>query len=215
MSGQAQTTSDNPQLTGQLKYLSGEDLSVAASLLLQAYQDDPVFQQIFKANKEGYAQRLRAAIREELNAFWQNRQPMFGLFHGETLEGVVCLTRPDQGFSSQRFWHWRLRMLLTAGYVSTRQLIEKERLIEQAVPYQSYFMLTFVAVHPRYQQHGLGQLLVQAVDSMLTGDPDAEGVVALATRPEYEHFLSQHGYEKLSSIEVGEISGALMSHGRG
>lgn len=197
-------------LKGQLKYLSGEDIHVAASLLFQSYSDDPLFRAIFKADKEGYQQRLRAAIREELNAFWQAKQPMIGLFEGDTLEGVACLTRPDQGFTAQRFWHWRLRMLLTAGYVSTRQLIEKEKQIEDMVPYSQYFMLAFIAVHPRYQHQGLGQMLVQAAGSMLAASPDAEGVVALATRPAYEDFLSQQGFQLLDRLAVGEIDGALM-----
>ena len=61
-------------------YLSVEDLKIAVSLLYQSYHDDPVFMEIFDAKKNDYEQRLRASIREELNAFWQAKQPMVGLF---------------------------------------------------------------------------------------------------------------------------------------
>jgi len=50
-------------------YLSAEELKLAASLLFQAYHDDPVFLDIFNGDKEGYEQRLRASIREELTAY--------------------------------------------------------------------------------------------------------------------------------------------------
>ena len=71
-------------------YLSAEDLKLAASLLYQAYHDDPVFLEIFSADKVDYEQRLRASIREELNAFWQAKQPMIGLYLGETMVGAAC-----------------------------------------------------------------------------------------------------------------------------
>ena len=71
-------------------YLTTEDLKLAASLLYQAYHDDPVFLEIFRGDKEDYEQRLRASIREELGAFWQAKQPMVGLYLGETMVGVAC-----------------------------------------------------------------------------------------------------------------------------
>lgn len=201
-------------LNGRLVYLTSEDLRVAGSLLFQAYQDDPLFQQIFQFNKEGYEQRLRAAIREELSAFWQAEHPMFGVFEGETLEGVVCLTRPREHFGDSRVWHWRLKMLLTAGLVSTRQLLEKERLIKEAMPVDDYHMVSFIAVHPRYQQRGLGDLLVQAVEHELNQEPQSKGVAVFATRPEYEAFFAARDYQQVATVEVNGIRGALMFHNR-
>lgn len=193
-----------------LEYLSAQDVRVAASLLYQAYKDDPVFLEIFGGQKDGYEQRLRAAIREELNSFWQAEQPMVGLYNGPTLEGVVCLSRIKESEYTGRYWHWRLKMMLTAGYVSTRQMLEKERKVAEAVPYTDYLMISFVAVHPRYQHKGLGQLLIRAVNTVLDAHPDAQGVVALATRAEYEVFLQRQGFESIKTLEVGSIQGTLM-----
>ncbi|MFT6691331.1 MAG: hypothetical protein ACJAXH_001856, partial [Colwellia sp.] len=127
-------------------YLSAEDLKLAASLLYQAYHDDPVFLEIFSADKSDYEQRLRAAIREELNVFWQAKQPMIGLYLGETMVGVACLNNPEEGVSSERFWHWRLKMLLGAGYFSTKQMIEKEKIVLATVPLKKFHMLSFIAI---------------------------------------------------------------------
>ncbi|MCC5856273.1 MAG: GNAT family N-acetyltransferase [Idiomarina sp.] len=207
-------TAKTEALQGRLVYLASEDLRVAGSLLYQAYEDDPAFRIIFQAHKDGYEQRLRAAIREELDAFWHSGQPMFGVFEDKTLEGVVCLTRPGEHFEGERVWHWRLKMLLTAGLVSTRQLLEKERLIAQAMPVENYHMLTFIAVHPRYQQRGLGDLLIRAVASELREHPESEGIAVLATRPEYERFLGTRGYQNIARVQVGEMSGQLMFFSR-
>src|SRR5690554_1565546 len=203
-------TDATEQLGGTLVYLASEDIRVAASLLFQAYQNDPIFQHIFQHDKEGYEQRLRAAIREELMVFWQNQQPRFGVFDQETLEGVVCLTRPGEHFGGDRVWHWRLKMLLTAGFVSTKQMLEKERLISEAIPAENYHMVVFLAVHPRYQQRGLGDLLVQAVQEEMRTHPESEGVAVFATRPEYERFFAARGYEPLAEIDQGGIRGQLL-----
>lgn len=195
---------------GRLQYLVAEDIRVAASLLYQAYRDDPVLCTIFRVQEDGYEQRLRSAIREELNVFCQYQQPMIGYYVGDTLEGVVCLTQPEAGFGPGRLWHWRLRMLLTAGYLSTRQMVEKERIIQQAVPFTHYYLLSFIAVHPRYQHQGLGHLLLKAVGTVLHADSEAEGVAVLATRPQYVEFFSREGYESIARLDSDPVQGELM-----
>ena len=65
----SEVISDKTNLDIRAAYLSGEDLKLAASLLYQAYHDDPVFVEIFSSDKNDYEQRLRTAIREELSAY--------------------------------------------------------------------------------------------------------------------------------------------------
>ncbi|MBL4910218.1 MAG: GNAT family N-acetyltransferase [Alteromonadaceae bacterium] len=196
------------------EYLASEDLKLAASLLYQSYQDDPVFIEIFNGDKPDYEQRLRALIREELSIFWQTKQPMVGLYSGETLVGAACLNSPEQGVLSDRFWHWRLKMMLSAGYFSTKQMIEKEKIIAQAVPLNSYHMLSLIAIHPLHQHHGLGHYLMAAVNNMLDEHPSSEGVVVYATTDKYLQFFKDVGYEVIKELQVGRVSGSLMVHKR-
>lgn len=191
-------------------YLTTEDLKLAASLLYQAYHDDPVFLEIFKGDKDDYEQRLRASIREELGAFWQAKQPMVGLYLGETMVGVACLNGPDDGVGSERFWHWRLKMLLSAGYFSTKQMIEKEDIILSAVPLKKFHMLSFIAIHPLHQHHGFGHYLMAAVNTVLEEHPDSEGVAVYATTEKYRDFFKDVDYEYIKEVTVGNVSGSLM-----
>lgn len=195
-------------------YLSVEDLKVAASLLYQSYHDDPVFLEIFNSNKDDYEQRLRAAIREELNALWQAKQPMIGLFLSGSMVGVACINSPDERVNSNRFWHWRLKMLLSAGYFSTKQLIEKEEKILAAVPLKSFHMLSFIAIHPLHQHHGFGQYLAAAVNQILEQHPQSEALVVFATNEKYQTFFSNVGYETIKELSIGRVSGSLMVHYR-
>ncbi|GGW73057.1 GNAT family N-acetyltransferase [Alteromonas halophila] len=193
-------------------YLTEDDLKVAASILYNAYFDDPLFIDIFQAEKEGYESRLRSAIREELNAFWIANQPMIGLFDDGRLLAVTCLTCPDATFGAGRYWHWRLKMLLTAGLFGTRQMVEKEEKVRAAVPATDFHMLSFIAVHPDYQHQGLGHLLLGAIDSILSEDTKSEGVAVLITRDKQKHLFEDGRYQMVGELEVGHIQGSVMFH---
>ncbi|GAB60249.1 hypothetical protein [Rheinheimera nanhaiensis] len=190
--------------------LSADELKLAASLLYQSYFDDPLFMEIFRADKADYEQRLRAAIREELTTFWQAGQPMIGLFNGEQLLGVACVINPDSGIGASRLWHWRLKMLLTAGYVSTRQLLEKEQKIHAAMPAEHYHMLAFIAVAPRHQHLGLGHYLIHAVDSLVDKDPRSAGIGVFVTLEKYKAFFAGDHYQPVTELAFNTVSGTLM-----
>ena len=205
---------DNNHVDIKAAYLSAQDLKLAASLLYQAYHDDPVFLEIFSSDKSDYEQRLRAAIREELNAFWQAKQPMIGLYLGETIVGVACLNNPEEGVSSERFWHWRLKMLLGAGYFSTKQMIEKEKIVLASVPLKKFHMLSFIDIHPLHQHHGFGHYLMAAVNTILAEHEDSEGVAVYATSKKYKAFFKDVNYQFIKEVEVGNVSGSLMVYYR-
>ena len=202
------TTKENVDI--RATYLAAEDLKLAASLLYQAYHDDPVFLEIFNSEKDDYEQRLRASIREELGAFWQAKQPMVGLYLGETMVGVACLNSPDDSVGSDRFWHWRLKMLLSAGYFSTKQMIEKEKKVIAAVPLEKFHMLSFIAIHPLHQHHGFGQYLMAAVNTVLEEHGNSEGVAVYATSGKFKSFFEESNYKFVKELTVGKVSGSLM-----
>ena len=205
---------DSNQVDIKAAYLSAQDLKLAASLLYQAYHDDPVFLEIFSSDKSDYEQRLRAAIREELNAFWQAKQPMVGLYLGDNIVGVACLNNPEDGVSSERFWHWRLKMLLGAGYFSTKQMIEKEKIVLAAVPLKKFHMLSFIAIHPLHQHHGFGHYLMAAVNTILDEHKESEGVAVYATSKKYKAFFKNVNYQFIEEVEVGNVSGSFMVYYR-
>lgn len=198
------------QQTARIEPLSARYLSAAASLLFQSYHDDPLFMEIFKADKPDYDKRFRAAIAEEVNVFWQSGESVVGLFVGEQLMGVSCVVSPNFGHSVGRFWHWRLKMLLTAGFVSTKQLVEKEEKIRTAIPYDRYHMMAFIAIHPNHQKNGLGNMLIEAVDDLVESDPSSSGMGIYVTFDKYMDFFKTYGYEFISKVSVGYVKGSLL-----
>jgi len=59
---------------------------------------------------------------------------MIGLFEQGRLLAVACLISPDAAFGAGRYWHWRLKMLLTAGFLGTKQMISKEEKVRECIP---------------------------------------------------------------------------------
>ena len=202
-------------IKGELTYLVAEDLKMAASLLFQKDYDDALLQKIFRADKPDYDKRLRAAIREDLTSFWESGQPIIGIRDGGTLLGVACLTRPGKSFGPGRFWHWRISMLMTAGFLSTKQVMEKERRIQEAMPDVPYHMLAFIAVAPQYQQQGVGHLLVEAAKSAFQEDPESQGVAVFVTRADYQAFFKKRGYRLQAQIAFETLPGELLFYPRG
>ena len=191
-------------------YLGVDDLKIAASILYNAYVDDPLFLEIFQAEKEGYESRLRSAIREALNAFWVAEQPMIGLFDAERLIAVACLTAPDAAFGAGRYWHWRLRMLLTAGLFGTKQMLEKEEKVRTLVPAENFHMLSFIAVHPDYQDHGLGHILLGAIDSVVEEDAKSAGVAVFVTIEKHKSFFGDDRYSVVGDLSLSHVKGSVM-----
>lgn len=195
-------------------YLESDDLKVAASILYNAYFDDPLFTDIFQVEKEGYEARLRSAIREEVNTYWDAGQALIGLYEGKRLLAVTCLTKPDMAFGSGKFWHWRLKMLLTAGYFGTKQMIVKEERVREKIPANNYHMLSLIGVHPDHQDIGLGHVLMSAVLGLLLEDEKSEGVGVLVTLPKCISFFEDGGFKHIEEINVGNIKGKVMFHPR-
>ncbi|WP_334027498.1 GNAT family N-acetyltransferase [Alteromonas sp. P256] len=191
-------------------YLGVDDLKIAASILYNAYVDDPLFLEIFQAEKEGYESRLRSAIREELNAFWVAEQPMIGLFDAERLIAVACLTAPDAAFGAGRYWHWRLRMLLTAGLFGTKQMLEKEEKVRTLVPAENFHMLSFIAVHPDHQEHGLGHILLGAIDSVVEEDAKSAGIAVFVTIDKHKSFFRDDKYSVVGNLSLSHVNGSVM-----
>lgn len=204
-------SSYHPELTQVTSaYIGADDLKVAASILYNAYFDDPLFTDIFQVEKEGYEARLRAAIREEINTFWESEQPLIGLYDEGRLLAVSCMIGPDASFGAGRFWHWRLKMLLTAGYLGTKQMIAKEEKVREKIPASNYYMLSLIGVHPDHQDMGLGHVLMGAMLGLLDEDKQSEGIGVLVTLPKCLTFFKDAKFEHVEDIEVGSITGKVM-----
>lgn len=194
----------------EVKYLSSGDLKIAASILYNAYFQDPLFKDIFKVDEEGYEMRLRSAIREELNVFWDAKQPMLGVYRASSLVAVTCLIGPNPDFGHGRYWHWRLRMLLTAGFLGTQNLLAKEKHVRENLPTQNCHMISFIGVHPQHQDQGIGHILLAGINEIIHQDPSSVGVAVYVTLEKCLSFFEDGGFKHVKELQTSGITGRIM-----
>lgn len=197
-----------------VQYLPAEDLSTAGSLMYQAYHDDPVFKKVLNYNeqqKSSYEKKLRGLIREELSSFWQEKQPLIGLYHDKRLKAVACVFESSSQLQAERYWHWRLKLMLNAGYLQTNQLIEKEKTIRESLQEKgNYYFLAFIAVDPHFHGQGFGRYLLRGLDDLINGNIDATGMAVFVTRDVHIKFFSSEGFSKFKALSFNSVDGQLL-----
>ena len=196
-------------------YLTAEDLRVAASIIYNAYYDDPFFLEVFgREDSSVYEQKLRAAIREELNTLWQQDQPLIGLFDGERLIGVACVITQQIPIGQSRYWHWRLKMVLGTGWKSTQGLMEKETCLLSHLPSEKCGILQFIALTPTEQKKGNGAKLVEAVLSWCDEQPHLEGIGVFVNHPKHHKVFSAQGFNSLAAVTIGHVKGEILFYAK-
>ncbi|MCL1044206.1 GNAT family N-acetyltransferase [Shewanella sp. 1_MG-2023] len=192
-------------------YLTAEDLRVAASIIYNAYHDDPFFiEALATTNQASYEQKLRAAIREELTELWQQEQPLIGWFDGDRLIGVACVITHQVPLGESRYWHWRLKMVLGTGWNSTQALIKKEHSILESLPSKQYGILQFIALTPNEQSKGNGAKLIEAVLSWCDEQPDLDGIGVFVNNPKHAELFAREGFNHLSELSIGSVDGEIL-----
>ncbi|NYR12333.1 GNAT family N-acetyltransferase [Pseudoalteromonas sp. MIP2626] len=200
--------------TFSVQYLAAEDISIAASLIYQAYHDDPILQTMLnyeQESKSAYEKKLRSLIREELSSFWQEKQPLIGLYRNDKLKAVACVFESNSQLQAQRYWHWRLKLMLSAGYLQTNQLIDKEQTIRDALEQQgNYYFLAFIAVDPHFHGQGFGRYLLRGLNDLVKSNAESAGMAVFVTRKEHTQFFKTEGFESFKQLTFNKVAGELL-----
>lgn len=112
------------------------------------------------------------------------------MYRNERLKAVACVFESNSQLQPERYWHWRLKLMLSAGFLQTNQLIEKEKTIRDALKEQgNYYFLAFIAVDPHFHGQGLGRYLLRGLDDLVKSNSTATGMAVFVTRKEHSKFL--------------------------
>ena len=188
-------------------YLTAEELRVAASLLYNAYHDDLFFQQAF--GRQGYGQKLRAALREELAELWQHKQKLVGFYQEDVLVAVACIVDKEYPQGESRYWYWRLKMALVTGWSPTRHWMEREDELKGMLPGDDYWLLQLIAVHPQHQNQGIGGQVLASLLQLLS-ESDSQGLAVFVSQPQHEQLFARKGFKSMEKVTLGDVTGQLM-----
>ena len=177
----------------------------AQSVLFHAYREEPTFQYLFDHRKPGYSQRVRATIRELIDLYLELNQDAIGVMVDETLVAVAFVGEPELRLNLADQLGWRVRMVLTAGFSSTRRYLEYHRRIRDLLPQRQAHQLPLMGVNPKYQHKGYGRMLLQAVERLCEETPRGSGLVLDTGNSRYLPFYESEGFRSLGKIRLGDF----------
>lgn len=178
-------------------------LSEAKSILYQAYRHEPTFRYLFDHRRPGYDQRVRATIRELINLYFELRQEAVGIMLDDTLVAVAFIGDPELRLNLTDQLSWRIRMVLTTGFSSTRRYLDYHEQIKALLPQSLAHQLPLMGVHPKYQNRGFGRMILEAVERLCAENSRGSGLVLDTGNSSYLPFYESMGFRSLGKIQLG------------
>ncbi|CAN0557367.1 GNAT family N-acetyltransferase [Marinobacter goseongensis] len=177
----------------------------ARSILFHAYLHEPTFQYLFDHRRAGYEQRVRATIRELVDLYIDLNQESVGVMVDDTLVAVAFIGEPELRLNLADQISWRIRMVLTAGFASTRRYLDYHEKIKQLLPQPLAHQLPLMGVNPKYQNLGYGRLLLSTVERLCAENPRGSGLVLDTGNSRYLPFYESEGFRSLGRIRLGDF----------
>lgn len=123
-------------------------LNEARSILYDAYRNEPTFQYLFNHRKPGYSQRVRATVRELVDLYFALDQEAVGVMVDDSLVAVAFIGDPDLRLNLADQLSWKIRMVLTAGFASTRRYLDYHEKIRAMLPQPLAHQLPLMGLTP-------------------------------------------------------------------
>ncbi len=177
----------------------------ARSILYHAYRNEPTFQYLFDHRRPGYEQRVRATIRELIDLYYELRQDAVGVMVNDTLVAVAFIGDPELRMNLADQFSWRIRMVLTTGFASTRRYLDYHQKIRDLLPQPLAHQLPLMGVNPAYQNRGYGRLLLKTVERLCSENPRGSGLVLDTGNSRYLPFYESEGFRSLGKIQLGDF----------
>ncbi len=182
----------------------------AISILVHAYRDEPTFQYLFDHRRPGYEQRVRATVRELIDLYLELDQDAIGVLVNDTLVAVAFIGEPELRLNLAEQISWRIRMVLTAGFASTRRYLDYHERIREMLPQPQAHQLPLMGVNPKYQHKGYGRLLLSTVEKLCAENPRGNGLVLDTGNSRYLPFYESEGFRSLGTIRLGDFEDHIL-----
>lgn len=196
----------------QVRLLDGGYAREARSLLYHAYRHEPTFAYLFEAERPGYDHRVRASVRELVQQHFLEELPAIGVLIDDRLAGLALIAPPQRRLEITESWLWRMRMVFSTGFRCTQRYLAYHDAVLACLPPGPYHVLPLLGVHPRFQGHGVGGQLLQALHDWCAQDDGSHGMVIDTGNPHYLDFYQRLGYEEIGEVAIGPIRQHVLFH---
>ena len=101
--------------------------------------------------------------------------------------------------------------MLSAGYLQTNQLIEKEQTIRDTLKEKGrYYFLAFIAVDPHFHGQGFGRYLLRGLDELVKANSESSGLAVFVTRSEHTELFKSEGFLTFKQLTFNQVAGELL-----
>lgn len=195
--------------------ITQENLSQAQSLLCDAYKDNEFTRYMFNADKNGYEQRLRGFIHEELLLHFSLSNISVAIALDNRLIGVAMVSRADLPLSMTTNWRWRMGMYSVVGVIYTERLRSYYKTVQESLKDKKHYWISLMGLHHDFQHHGYGHMLIEAVHNECEKESNYCGMSVDSVDSQYKHFFKSLGYKKEAQFEIGHLTMDVLFHARG
>ena len=148
---------------------------------------------------------MRATIRELIDLYFELGQDAIGVMVDDTLVAVAFIGKPELRMNLAEQISWRIRMVLTTGFASTRRYLDYHEKIGDMLPQPLAHQLPMMGVNPEYQNRGYGRLLLKTVEKLCAENPRGNGLVLVTGNSRYLPFYESEGFRSLGKIQLGDF----------
>ena len=183
--------------------LRWEHESPVATLLAQAFLDDPLVAAICDAPTVERRRRMRWSFRIAVRSHCLAAQPGWIIAgSAATPAGVVLVTRPRAEVQSRSDWIFLLRGLTRIGTRTVLRGVRAAQTIATHAPPQPFTYLRTLGVDPQMQGQGLGSALVQQV--IRTAVPTLPLYLETAKEANLA-FYARHGFDCIGEFRCLDV----------
>lgn len=190
------------------------NISQAKSIFYNAYIDNELLRYLLNANRRGYQQRLRGFIREQLMTHFEGSNLSLAITQDNRLIGAAMISRADEPKTMAANWRWLLAMYSVVGIAGTRRVQKYFDQVHAALRGIDHYWISLIALHPDFQHHGYGHILMEAVHNQCEQDNLYRGITIDSCNPSFSSFFKSMKYCKFAELDVGTVPVDILFHPR-
>ena len=185
--------------------ITKDSLDEATEVLARAFEEDPLIHYFLSGHEKGYPEGARKIFEYQCLMYIEMELPLFGTLQNFQITGVACLAVPEKKDRPESLVEADREFVAFMGPDAFERIKRYMNLSKKYSPGGLYHYLAGLGVHPDYQGHGFGRLLLDEVYKIAVSHQSSAGIyletATLKNVEMYKHF----GYNLLATEKLDGI----------
>ncbi|UCD08204.1 MAG: GNAT family N-acetyltransferase [Dehalococcoidales bacterium] len=197
------TTIDNSEKS--IISITKDTLEEATEVLAMAFQDDPIINYFLSGHTENYAEKQREIFRYQCLMYIEMGLSIFGAVKNSVITGIACLAVPEKKKRPDSLIESDKEFEKSMGQESIGRIKRYMKLNKKHTPEGPHHYLAALGVHPDFQGHGFGRLLLDRVNEITESHQTSTGIFLETAKLENVEMYRYFGYNLLATEKLDGI----------